>query len=181
MAAPVVTLGAVLVATIVSPTFSWTASALSDLGRTGAPTAPIFNGGLLAGGALALPFVAGVGRGATRNWTLLGTALFGLAAVSMGLVGVFPEGHPYHVPAALSLYAFVTYGLFCYGTGWILADSVRRGLAAIWLAVGHSTSWVAWGVGLRLGPGLAIPETIGAGIFVAWIGLAWRLVGNERA
>jgi len=174
VAAPVVTLGAVLVATFVSPSFSWASSALSDLGKPGAPTAFLFNGGLLVGALLALPYVAGVGRAAEERWTLTGTTMFGLAATSMGLVGLFPEGDPYHFPAALSLYVFVTYGLFCYGTGRILADSVRRGLASVWLAVGHLTSWVSWGMGLRVGPGLAIPETVGAAIFVAWIRLAWN-------
>lgn len=178
MAAPVVTLGAVLVATILSPSFSWGASALSDLGRPGAPTALVFNGGLVAGAALALPFVVGVGRAVERRWTRLGVGMFGLAAISMGLVGVFPSGHPYHFPAALSLYLFVTYGLFCYGTGRVLTGSTTGGLVAIWLGIGHVSSWIAWGTGLRIGPGLAIPETIGAGIFVAWIGLARRLVGK---
>jgi hypothetical membrane protein len=183
VAAPVVTLGAVLVATLVSPSFSWSSSALSDLGRPGAPTALIFNGGLLVGALLALPYITGVGRATVERWTLAGTAMFGLAAVSMGLVGLFPEGHPYHFPAALSLYVFLTYGLFCYGSGLVLAgaaeqrnDIVSRGVAAIWLGVGHVTSWVAWGMGLRVGPGLAIPETIGAVIFLAWIGLAWNEV-----
>lgn len=190
MAAPVVTLGAVLVATVVSPSFSWSSSALSDLGEPGAPTALLFNGGLLAGAALALPYVAAVGRVAEGRLTRLGVALFGLAAVSMGLVGLFPAGHPYHFPAAVSLYAFLTYGLFCYGTGRVLAGvsgprpadersrrgPAKRGLAAIWLGIGHLTSWVAWGTGLRVGPGLAIPEAIGAVLFVAWIGLAWPSV-----
>lgn len=178
--APVVTVGAVLVATVVSPSFSWATSALSDLGRPGAPTALVFNGGLLAGALLALPYVAWVGRAVERRLTRAGTAMFGLAAVSMGLVGMFPEGHPYHVPAALSLYVFVTYGLFCYGSGRALSGAVNRGLAAIWLGIGHVTSWVAWGMGLRIGPGLAVPETIGAGIFVAWFALSWPFVGNKN-
>lgn len=172
-AAPAATLGAILAATALSPSFSWASSALSDLGRPGAPTAPLFNGGLLFGAVLALPFVVGVFL-AGRHWLVrVGTATFGLAAVSMGLVGLFPEGHPYHFPAALSLYALVTYGLFLYGSGRVLTGAPRRGLLAVWLGVAHVTSWVAWGLGLRVGPGLAIPETVGAAIFVAWIGLAW--------
>ncbi|MFC4451652.1 DUF998 domain-containing protein [Halorussus aquaticus] len=175
VAAPLVTLGAILVATLVSPSFSWASSALSDLGRPGAPTAAIFNGGLVLGALLALPFVARVGLGARRHLTRAGVAAFGLAAVSMGLVGVFPEGHAYHFPSAISLYLFVTYGLFLYGSGRVRAGATNAGLAAIWLGVAHVTSWVVWAAGLRVGPGLAVPETVGAGMFVAWIGLAWRL------
>lgn len=173
VAAPAVAFGAILAATLLSPSFSWASSALSDLGRPGAPTAPLFNGGLIAGAVLALPFVARVALAGRHRLTRLGTAAFGLAAVSMGLVGAFPAGHPYHFPAALSLYALVTYGLFLYGSGRVLAGAARRGLLAVWLGVAHVTSWVAWGLGLRAGPGLAIPEAVGAALFAAWIRLAW--------
>lgn len=61
VAAPLVALGEILIATLVSPSFSWASSALSDLGRPGAPTALIFNWGLIGGALLALPFVARVG------------------------------------------------------------------------------------------------------------------------
>ena len=196
LAAPVVTFGAILLATLLSPSFSWADSALSDLGRAGAGTAPIFNGGLILGGLLALPYVAEVALAAdrlsTRLATLstrLGTATFGLAAVSMGLVGVFPSGTAYHAPAAISLYLCVTYGLFLYGSGLVRAgtrrpgsergDDAALGLVAIWLGVGHVTSWLAWVAGLRVGPGLAIPEAIGAVIFVAWIRLSWPLATGE--
>ncbi|WP_135854165.1 DUF998 domain-containing protein [Halorussus salinus] len=191
LAAPVVTLGAILLATLVSPSFSWADSALSDLGRAGAGTVPIFNGGLILGALLALPYVAGVALAAERLLTRLGTATFGLAAVSMGLVGVFPSGTAYHAPAAISLYLCVTYGLFLYGSGLVRAgprspvpergDDTTLGLVAIWLGVAHVTSWLAWAAGLRVGPGLAIPETVGAAIFVAWIRLSWPLVTAETA
>jgi hypothetical membrane protein len=177
-AAPVVTLGAILLATLLSESFSWGGSALSDLGRAGARTAPIFNGGLILGALLALPYVAEVAHAADRLLTRLGAATFGLAAVSMGLVGVFPSGTAYHAPAAIALYLCVTYGLFLYGSGLVRGDSPTRGLAAIWLGVGHVTSWVAWGAGLRVGPGLAVPEAVGAAIFVAWIGLSWPFARN---
>jgi hypothetical membrane protein len=58
VAFPVVSLGAILLATLVSPTFTWTGSALSDLGAFGAPTALLFNGGLVLAGLVAFPFVA---------------------------------------------------------------------------------------------------------------------------
>ena len=168
------TIGAILTAAVLSPSFSWTTSALSDLGRPDAPTASLFNGGLIAGAILALPFVLRALLAADHPLTRIGTASFGFAAVAMGSVGAFPAGHPYHFPAAFSLYALVTYGLFFYGSGRAIAESVRRGLLAIWLGVAHVTSWIAWGIGLRAGPGLAIPEAIGAAFFVGWIALAWE-------
>ena len=59
LAAPAVALGAIVLATIVVPpeTFTWHDRALSELGRYGAPTFFLFNGGLIAGGLLGLPFV----------------------------------------------------------------------------------------------------------------------------
>lgn len=179
IAAPLVSLGAILLATVVSSEFSWAGSALSELGRPEVATAPLFNGGLLLGGALALPFVAHVAIDSDHLLTRLGAVTFGLAGVSMMLVGLFPMGTTYHFPAALSLYVFVTYGLFLYGSGRALAGTVKTGLVAIWLGVLHVTSWIAWGAGFRIGPGLAIPETIGAAIFVAWVVLAWKSLSSQ--
>lgn len=181
VAAPLVSLGAILLATALSPDFSWTESALSELGRPEAATAALFNGGLLLGGALALPFVGRVAVVADHALTRLGSLAFGLAAVAMALVGLFPTGTAFHFPAALSLYAFVTYGLFLYGSGRALVGRVQEGVLSIWLGVVHVTSWMAWGLGLRLGPGLAIPETVGAVIFAAWVAVAWRSLSSPAS
>lgn len=169
VAAPVVAFAAILLATVLSPTFTWAGSALSDLGAPGAETALLFNGGLVAASVLALPFLALVWAASDHDATRLGTVVLGAAVVSMGLVGVFPVGSPYHVPAALGFYALLTYALFVFGSGRVLAGAAREGLLWVWLAVLHVTYWVLWSFGIRPGPGLAIPETVGALVLAAWL------------
>ncbi|ADJ15376.1 DUF998 domain-containing protein [Halalkalicoccus jeotgali] len=84
-------------------------------------------------------------------------------------VGWFPTGHPYHLPVAAGFYLLVTFALWLDGTAGVLAGESRFGLAAIWLANTHLLQWLAWAAGLRIGPGLAIPETIGAALFALWV------------
>ena len=169
--APVVALGSIVLATALSSTFSWTGAALSDLGVTPA-SALAFNGGLVAGGVLALPLAWVL---AVDGRAVLGS-VFGLTAVSMGLVGIFRSGHPLHFPVALGFYLGATLTMLTDGIGALRADGRAWGLAALGLALVHLGSWTAWGAGSRPGPGLAIPEAIGAVLFALWVwGLAWRL------
>ncbi|SEO97765.1 hypothetical membrane protein [Halogranum amylolyticum] len=164
-AAPVVTLGAILLATVVSDTFAWTDSALSDLG-VAAATAPLFNGGLVVGGLLALPFAYALwvdGRGPLGRLTAVA---FALAATTMGLVGVFVSGHPLHLPVALSFYLLVTATLVLDG---VARRTRRAGQLSALLGVAHLAGWVLWVSGSRFGTGLAVPEFVGAVVFAAWM------------
>ncbi|EMA45387.1 DUF998 domain-containing protein [Halococcus saccharolyticus] len=173
--APVVALGSILLGTDLSPTFSWTGSALSDLGVTPA-SALVFNRGLVAGGVLALPLVwvlAADGR------STLGV-VFGLTAVSMALVGVFRSGHPLHFPVALGFYLGATATMLVDGIEALRTNVRAWGLAAVGLALVHIGSWAAWSAGIRPGPGLAIPEAIGAALFALWVwGVALQLHSSE--
>jgi len=170
VAAVVVAFAAILGATLLSPTFSWSTSALSDLGVPGTTTAPLFDGGLLLAGLLGLPFVGWCWTRARNRFEAVGAALLALALVAMALVGVFPlHASDLHLPVAVAFYVLLTYGLFVYGTGNALAGSVRRGLGTLWLGVFHVSSWLLWAAGVRLGAGLAIPETVGALLFAAWV------------
>lgn len=173
--APVVALGSIFLGTALSPTFSWAGSALSDLGVTPA-SALAFNGGLVAGGVLALPLawvLAADGR------STLG-AVFGLTAVSMALVGVFWSGHPLHFPVALGFYLGATLTMLVDGIGALRAGARTWGLAVLGLALVHIGSWAAWSTGVRPGSGLAIPEAIGAVLFAIWVwGVALQLRSSE--
>ena len=169
LSAPVVTFGAILVATLVSPNFSWTLDALSDLGVAGTSTAWLFNGGLVLGAILALPFLWGLWTRCESTFDAVGTVVLLLSLVAMGFVGVFHEGNDLHFPLALTFYAGLTYALFFLGSGRIVADERALGLGSIWLGVVHVTSWILWAAGVRLGPGLAIPETVGALILIVWM------------
>lgn len=163
-AAAVGTVLAILAATLLAPWFSWRANALSDLGV--APgTALLFNGGLLMGGAFALPYAwalwrDGEGRGR------LPAVTFALAVVAMAGVGAFPAGDPLHLPAALGFYLLATATMAVDGLRRRTATAGRMALAAAAL---HVAVWAAWIAGLRPGPGLALPELAGALLFAAWV------------
>ncbi|SDM21825.1 hypothetical membrane protein [Halogranum gelatinilyticum] len=163
--APVVTLGAIFLAILVSDSFTWATSALSDLGVV-SETALVFNGGLVAGGLLGLAYSYALWRAAADLLARATAATVALAVVLMGLVGVFVSGHPLHFPVALGFYLLVTVSLVLDGAGrW--SQSVGKLSAA--LGVAHLAGWVVWVVGPRFGTGLAVPETVGAFVFAAWV------------
>lgn len=166
--APAATLGCVLAATVVAPEFSWTGDALSDLG-VGARTAPLFNGGLLVGGLLALPYAVALGRAARGTIGRAAATGFALAAVAMGLVGAFPTGHPLHLPAAVAFYLLLTATLAVDGAS---RRDAPTGAASLALAAVHVVVWAAWAAGVRPGPGLAIPEAVGAASLALWVWIA---------
>lgn len=158
----VLTVGAILAAIALSPEFSWTASALSDLG-VGDDVAVrlLFNGGLIGGGVVAVAYGL-----ALRPHSAVVAAGYVLAVVAMALVGVFPAGTPLHFPVAVAF--------FLIATATVVIDGVRRratpsGRAAIALAAGHVLGWLLWGYGLRPGPGLALPEVGGVVMFGLWV------------
>ncbi|WP_338728994.1 DUF998 domain-containing protein [Haladaptatus sp. DJG-WS-42] len=173
--APTLTLGAILLGTLLSPTFTWTESALSNLGAVGAATAWLFNGGLLLGSLVAVPFLVAFFRASEQLLQRIGVVLLSLALVGLFLVGVFPMGTTYHFPAALSFYLFTTVALWIHGSGSVLAGAPRTGLVSIWLGITNIMTWLVW---IAQGPltrgGLAVPEFIGACVFASWMVLASR-------
>lgn len=155
----------IVLATLLAPWFSWRANALSDLGV--APgTALLFNGALLGGGLVSLPFAwllwhehGGIGGG-TR------AALFALTGVTLAGVGAFPSGNALHFPVAVSFFLLLTATLTLDG---LLRRGQRSGRLALLAAAVHVLGWIAWGQGLRPGPGLALPEFVGALALSVWI------------
>jgi len=169
-------------AILASPAFSLTTNALSDLGQPGNPAASplttlLFDGGLVLAGVVGLPFglVLLDGHPIER----LAALPFAVAMLGMVGVGLFPLSKALHAPAALTLFsgAIVATGLD--GVGVAAAGDTGRGLATAGLAVAHAGVWAWWSTaGSVVRPGLAVPETLGAGlfaVFVCWTALEhWR-------
>lgn len=175
VAAPAVAVGAILLATALSPTFTWTGSALSYLGAPGAPTAALFNGGLVLGGALALPFAVRLVGAARNRLETAGAAVFGLAALALAGVGVFPLGTALHGPVAVAFFLLLSLSLWTYGAGNARAGDRRLGAVTASLGLLNLAAWVVYAA-LFDGVGLALPEAVGTGVLAAWsIGTAARL------
>ncbi|WP_224336949.1 DUF998 domain-containing protein [Haloprofundus halobius] len=178
--APAVTLGAILTATVVAPWFSWSRDALSELG-VDPVTALLFNGGLVVGALLALPYAVPLWRAAVSRASRVVAVLFALTAVAMGLVGVFPMDTSPHFAVAVAFYLLLTATLAADGVVRRRATTGRRSLT---LVVVHLLSWAAWAAGWFPGPGLALPELVGAVILAAWVlalsPVATASVGSRR-
>lgn len=165
LTAPPLTIGSILAATLLSPTFSWTESALSDLGA--APeTAAVFNGGLIAGGLIGVAYAVALVRSTDGVARAVLVAAYVLTLAGLVGVGLFPSGRPLHVPAAAAFYLG--------GTATMAADGVSRpltraGVGALCCTGGHLAGWALWAGGVRPGPGLALPELWGALLFGSWV------------
>jgi len=175
VASPVVSLGSILLATALSPTFTWTGSALSDLGAPTAPTAALFNGGLVLGGALALPFAVRLVGAARNRPESVGAGLFALTALALAGVGLFPLTTPQHTPVAIAFFLLLSLSLWAYGAGNALAGDRRLGVLTAVLGALNVAAWVVY-VTIFPGLGLALPESVGAGVLALWaVGTALRL------
>lgn len=178
--APIVSLGAVLLATIVaSPeTFTWRVRALSDMGRPAARTFWLFNGGLFVGGLIGAPFVWLLWTEARNAVERAGVAAFVGSLAGMFLVGVFFLEHTdyylsrsLHGPAALAFFGLAPWAHWLVGTGAVLADDRRWGLGSIWIGIGHLLAWLGWlFVGSAVeGSWFAVPEMVAALLFGGWV------------
>jgi len=187
VAVPIWTLGLMLLATLLSPSFAWTVNALSNLGAETDVATPltiwVFNGGLLTGGVAGVAFGAALWLGSEHVVERIGAVVYGLSVLAMAGVGVFPQDRALHFPMAAGFYLLFTVAFWCYGAGNVIIGDRTRGVVTIALGVGHLAMWVAWVqvVGLA-GGGLAIPEIVGAVVFGGWTVATARLhLWGDRA
>ena len=188
VASTAIALAGIAGATAASPTFRWTGNALSDLGQPGAPAATpittlLFDGGLVLGGVVGLLFVYTLWAGSEHALERVAGVPFAVALLGMAGVGVFPSSQPLHVPAALTLYLGSVVAMAMYAVGNVLAGARTRGAVTVALVVVHVGVWWWWSAGGAVTRGgLAIPETIGAALFGAWVCWTahWHLIGGRR-
>lgn len=170
-----VSLGAIVAAILISPQFSWTANALSDLGRASWESTLVFNYGLIVAGLLALPVGIILARNARRLLHAAGSIAFSLAAVCLSLIGVFALPAPEHGLVAIGFFLSFTVGFFLYGAGDVRAGARRWGVSTVGLGIVHILTWILW-ISAGGPGGLAIPEIIGSACLSVWIlGTAARL------
>lgn len=163
-----VALGGIFVAAALSPWFSPFRNALSDLGAVWVPTAPIFNGALMLGGALGAGFVTAVWAETGQPVHHGGLFVLLIAMVCMALVGVFPIPSPLHFVVALAFFVFLTLGVGIFGAGDFAAGRPLRGGALVIGAVCHVAGWFWWLFFGWGGPGIAVPELVGSVVLAVW-------------
>lgn len=175
--APAIALGAILVAVVLSPTFTWTENALSDLGASQAANAALFNSGLVLGGVVSLPFAVRITETARNRIEAAGAVVFALTAVALALVGLFPTGTDPHVPAAVAFYVLLSFSLWTYGVGNALAGDLLIAAGTVLLGVVNVGAWAVYIVEYApTGLSVALPEIVGAVVLAVWtIGTAVRV------
>ena len=157
LAGPAVAYASVAASVAASPWFSWASNALSDLGHSArSPVAPVFNAGLILGGALTLAYAA---RYMAPEAPAGGTAL-ALTSVLMQMVGGFDEAY-----GTLHLYVSLAF----FGAGLVapmvhaLETSRPRGALYAMLAL------IPWMLYPSLPVGIAVPELLSTLPVAAWV------------
>ncbi|WP_439026277.1 DUF998 domain-containing protein [Haloarchaeobius sp. DT45] len=191
LVAPSLALSTLFLATIVDPKFTWASRSLSSMGEAtphslfalGTPDQlafVLFNGGLLLGSVLGLPFAVRLWQTAANRAERVGVCFLAVALVAMGGVGIAYLDGPFnglHFLAAVSFFLFGTFALLAYGTGTVLAGAPRRGLAILWAGIGHLLVWVFWVVLEAMAftadgdtwTYFAVPEAVGAVVFGVFV------------
>ncbi|MFO8115141.1 MAG: DUF998 domain-containing protein [Halorubrum sp.] len=163
--ATLLALGGIAAAIILDPTFSWSSDALSDLGIRGA-SAPVFNWGLILGGAVGAGYAVELGRARDSRGAALRAVVLAFAMVALAGVGVFDLTEPLHGPSAIAFYALLTVAFAVDGT-------VRRGTTTGKLALAfvpvHVAVWATFLAGRWPVTGPALPELPGALALAAWV------------
>lgn len=182
VAGALLSIGAIVLSTLLAPpeTFTWADRALSDMGRYGAPTFPVFNGGLILGGLVGLPFAWRLWIASRNAVERLGVVLLAVAVVGQIGVGVFFLEHTavyletsLHGFAALTVFGVAPFASWVYGTGAALADDGRLAVASFWLGNVHPVVWLVWllslGGSVDTEAWFAVPEFVAALAFGGWI------------
>jgi len=164
----------IFLAISVSPWFSWTNNALSNLGDLTSPTsAPIFNTGLVVGGIITAIFVLGLSmKTKTNTLGLVATILLFVASLGMMGVGIFPENYPLpHVVSAMMIFISVTATLLLFGVAQLRDKSTRMlGIVSLILGLVAFINWfIPWG------HAIAIMEMVGV-----VPGYIWSLIASAR-
>lgn len=172
--------------------FDLTTNALSDLGRAGRLTAPIFNGGLILGGALGAVVGVWLATARTGVGRVAGVAVALTMCLRIG-IGLFPVGTPLHAPFAISYFVGLAVSLWLVGLGALRTGASGAtdagdadeppaarfsGGAILPLAAGTLVPvvWLSWGFGwASIAPGLALPEIFSSlGVLLWFTQLARR-------
>jgi len=169
---PVVAFTAIAASIASSPWFDWGRNALSDLGASGSPVAPLFNAGLVTSGLLATVFSYGLTRYVADKRGRAGASLILAASVALALIGVFPEDMwPLHFAVSAAFFVLAPLGFLVLAISRLLRpEKVPRALGALMLlsALASGATWVFWALSGRT-VGIAVPEAISAAFVAAWI------------
>nr|MDO8133013.1 DUF998 domain-containing protein [Candidatus Njordarchaeum guaymaensis] len=164
----------IFLAITVSPWFSWTNYALSNLGDLTKPaSAPIFNIGLIIGGIITVIFVLGLSmKTRTNALGLVATILLFASGIGMIGVGIFPMNYLLpHAVSAFLIFIPLTVSLLLFGFAQVRSKPLRIfGVVSLVLGLVCVVNlFIPWG------PAIAIMEMV-----IVVPGYIWSLIASER-
>ncbi|NWF96339.1 MAG: DUF998 domain-containing protein [Candidatus Thorarchaeota archaeon] len=178
---PLVALTCIGIAILLSPWFTWTGNALSDLGRygNGLPAAVVFNAGLVTTALLMLVYVYFLILDGKDKWTKLGFVPLVVALVFLALIGVFSEDFGViHFYVSVGFFASFPWSMWMTGFVRVLLHRVRDLFAVVSLILPFLSvyMWGGWYGGLfPTLTGNAIPEITTALSAIGWTWSIWFL------
>jgi hypothetical membrane protein len=161
--APMIAFTCILLSMGSYPQFSWTDSALSDLGVQSGITALLFNYGLIISGVLALIFATGLFRFFSDvRADRVGALILASATVALISIGIFAENvKPAHYFVSVSFFVLFPLSAFTIAAAFIRTRRTKLGLFALIEALIASAPWILQFSSPYV-PNLAIPEAISA-------------------
>jgi len=174
IAAPILGFMMIFLAIRLSPWFSWTGNALSDLGVSGLG-AIIFNNGLLMTGSFMMVFFLGffeLSEGSQLG--RLGSGIFLMCAILLCAIGFFPEtAGAIHQHVSVAFFVSIPIYKFVLGAFMVRNDMRKVGLLSFITGASAVIVWMpAWS-------SFAIPEMITAlavGVWSSVIGVWMRRI-----
>jgi hypothetical membrane protein len=166
--APAWALVSIGISIALSPWFSWTDNAISDLGV--ANVAPLFNFGLIVSGILASLFIIGLARINRKNLLgFVGSISLLLSSLSLIGIGVFSEAFGLvHFYFSLAFFTLLIVSLIIFGIHFSLSTATRfLGIFTFLVGIISLSGWIGWAI-VNLS-GVAIPEMISIILASFWI------------
>ncbi|MEM3012668.1 MAG: DUF998 domain-containing protein [Candidatus Hadarchaeales archaeon] len=163
LVAPPLAFTFILLSIHLSPSFSWTENALSDLGV--GETAPLFNSGLMAAGLLLLLFsLASLSLTRRDPLGLLSSSLLALDSLALFGIGLFPESYG-DLHFQVSVLFFILFPFIALSFSLLFWRRSMR-TASLLSFLLFFLSWTPWA---HRWEGLAIPETLSSSLASAYV------------
>jgi hypothetical membrane protein len=166
----------IMIAIIVSPWFTWTGNALSDLGNlskypTSSVSSLVFNSGLMIAGIITIFAVLGLAMNVRKHIVaLISAAILFVGTVALICIGLFPENFPpWHFIFSVTLFTCIALAVLVFGAVFTYHKETRiLGYFSLIAGVVAAAPWIPY-IFLSWNIGAAVPEIISALTVYAWI------------
>lgn len=170
---PLVALVCIIIAIVLSPWFTWSDNALSDLGNynNGMAAAVVFNAGLIITGIMMMYFTV-TGFKELKDWpTRIALMILMVSIGFMVSIGIFSENFgQLHFIVSVGFFAPFPFAMWIVAVAWLRFRRLRLFcLISFLLPFISLYMWTAYFGGTLPWTGVAIPEIVTAFTAIGWI------------